>query len=99
MKNKIVAQEITAINSSTWTLLVGSNLWGHSFRIYETTGGDIQISHFAAGTKPITIPGGSQYKADILFPVASPHGDGTGIYAKTVSESSGTVEFESTRNN
>lgn len=99
MKKQIVAQETTAINNSTWTLLVGSNLWGHSFRIYETSGVDIQISHFAAGTKPITIPAGSEYKNEILFPVPASHGDGTGIYAKTVSASSGTVEFESTRNN
>lgn len=97
-KTVIVSQEVTTINNSTWTLLVGSTAWANGFRVYENTGVDIQISHFSAGTKPMTIPAGSQYQSPVLIPVPSPHGDGTGVYAKTVSASSGTVEFESTKN-
>lgn len=95
MGNFIVAQEVTTINNSSWTLLTGSNIIANEFRIYENTGVDIKISHFADGSKPITIPGGSQYHANVLFPVKAPHGDGTGIYAQAVSDASGTVEFES----
>jgi hypothetical protein len=96
-KKVLISQEVTTINNSTWVLLVGSNLSAHEFRIYENTGVDIQVSHSATGAKPRTIPAGSQYQASLAIPLVSPHGDGTGIYAKTVSASAGLVEFESTK--